>query len=199
MQFVNALALVGKADSHLAVAGRFNQLTLWDLKTDKLRQITGNGSNKDYILSMSSTDSKPNMLVTGDNQGKIKVWNLRPCLEGKDECELVSEWNGDGQAVRAVALSDDGCYLASAGEDGQAKLWTLDNLCDRTGQNLAGQVVMRSQKAPSLVAIFTIFIISLTWYWCDCLLNLVGIIPHSTCIKEKGYISNSNTHAATTR
>ena len=150
---VNALALVGKADSHLAIAGRFNQLTLWDLKTDKLRQITGGGGNKDYILSMSSTDSKPNMLVTGDNQGKIKVWNLRPCLEGKDECELVSEWNGDGQAVRAVALSDDGCYLASAGEDGQAKLWKLDNRGSSANQNLAGQVVMRSQKALTSVDI----------------------------------------------
>lgn len=150
---VNALALVGEADSHLAIAGRFNQLTLWDLKTNKLHQITANGSDKNYILSLATSDSKPNMLVTGDNQGKIKVWNMRACLTSKDDCQVVDEWNADAQSVRAVALSNDGCYLASAGEDGEAKLWTLNARGERSKDNLAGKVITTSAKTLTSIDI----------------------------------------------
>jgi WD40 repeat protein len=144
---VNALALLGESDSHLAIAGRFNQLTLWDLKTDKLRQVIANGSDKDYILSLAAPDNKPNILITGDNQGKIKVWNMRSCLTSKDDCEIVDQWNADAQSVRTLAISNDGCFLASAGEEGKAKLWSLNARGERSSQNLGGQIIDTSNKA----------------------------------------------------
>jgi WD40 repeat protein len=154
---VNALALVGEAESHLAIAGRFNQLTLWDLKANQLRSVsTGSNTNKDYIFTLASSDSKPNLLVTGDNQGTIKIWNLRPCLRSKAKCELVDEWTADSQAVRAVAMSSDGCYLASAGESGQAKLWSLNEDGERNSKNLTGKVLIHSAKSLTSVDIIRI-------------------------------------------
>ncbi|MEH1782786.1 MAG: hypothetical protein V7K67_32060 [Nostoc sp.] len=154
---VNALALVGEAESHLAIAGRFNQLTLWDLKTNQLHSVsTGSSTNKDYIFTIASSDSKPNLLVTGDNQGTIKIWNLHPCLSNKAKCELVDEWTADSQAVRAVAMSSDGCYLASAGENGQAKLWSLNEQGERSSNNLTGKVLINSAKPLTSIDIIRI-------------------------------------------
>lgn len=154
---VNALALVGESESHLAIAGRFNQLSLWDLKTNQLRSVsTGSSTNKDYIFTLASSESKPNLLVTGDNQGTIKIWNLRPCLTSKAKCELVDEWTADPQAVRAVAITSDSCYLVSAGENGQAKLWSLNEQGERSSQNLTGEVLIDSAKPLTSVDVIRI-------------------------------------------
>lgn len=149
---VNALALVGTNQSHLAIAGRFNQLTLWDLKTDRLTPIPyGDSSERNYIFSLASSVQKPFLLATADNRGLIRLWDLRPCLMGNKACELKDEWTADSGAVRAIALSEDGCFLASAGDTGQAKLWTLTSTGNRRRQDAAGRVI--HQSAQSLNAI----------------------------------------------
>jgi WD40 repeat protein len=147
---VRALALVGQNQSHLAIAGRFNQLSLWDLKNNKLRQVTSaSGSQEDYIFSLATAENQPNLLVTSDNQGNIKILNLRSCLAGTGECEIVDEWKPDKQAVRAVALSADGCYLASAGDDGKARLWALNAKGQRTqNQDITAGKVLQQLSQP---------------------------------------------------
>ncbi len=142
---VNSLALVGPDENYVEIAGRFNQLTLWNLKTNQLQPMKnyGVGSQENYINTIATVDKKPYMIATADNQGSIKTWNLRPCLTGKDNCELIEEWVPDKQAVRSVAFSPDGCYLASAGDNGQAILWSLNSKGERRGD---GQVVYQSSK-----------------------------------------------------
>ncbi|BAZ41866.1 hypothetical protein NIES4101_78340 [Calothrix sp. NIES-4101] len=142
---VNSLALVGADENHLAIAGRFNQLTLWNLKTNRLQPVKnyGVGSQENYINSIATVDKKPYIIATADNQGSIKTWNLRSCLTGKDNCELIEEWAPDKQAIRSVAFSSDGCYLASAGDNGQAILWSLNSKGERRGD---GQVIYQSSK-----------------------------------------------------
>jgi WD40 repeat protein len=144
---VNALGLVGEAGSHLAIGGRFNQLTLWDLKTNTLRSINnGRGSEANYILSLATASSKPYLLASADNQGTVKVWNLRPCLTSRADCQLLDEWTPD-KAVRSIAFSTDGCYLASAGDDGRAMLWSLNPTGDRSGRDLDGKVLGKSSQS----------------------------------------------------
>ena len=148
---VNALKLVGDRGSHLAIAGRFNQLALWDLKKDTVRSIKyGTSSEANYILSLATAATKPYLLASADNQGTIKIWNLRSCLNSSAECPVVDEWKPD-KVVRSVAFSADGCYLASAGGDGRAILWSLTTRGDRWNPAIAGNVLAQSSKSINSV------------------------------------------------
>lgn len=149
---VNALALVGTNQSHLAIAGRFNQLTLWDLNSDRLTPIPyGDSSERNYIFSLASSSQKPFLLATADNRGWIRLWDLRPCLMGNKACELKDEWTADSGAVRAIAFSEDGCFLVSAGDTGHAKLWSLTSSGNRRRQDAAGRVIHRSAQALNAI------------------------------------------------
>ncbi|UBF30464.1 hypothetical protein K9N68_35325 (plasmid) [Kovacikia minuta CCNUW1] len=153
---VNALGLVGEAGSHLAIGGRFNQLTLWNLKTNTLRSVNnGRGSEANYIFSLATASNKPYLLASGDNQGTIKIWNLRPCLTGKADCQLLDEWTPD-RAVRSLAFSADGCYLASAGDDGRAMLWSLNPTGDRSGQDMQGKELGKSSQSLNSIDVIRV-------------------------------------------
>ncbi len=145
---VNSLALVGKKESHLAVAGRFNQLKLWDFNTDRLFEVNKNlGGKEDYILSLATVTNRPDLLVSSNNQGTIQIWNLDRCLTSSQECNLLDEWNIGNQAVHSVALSNDACYLAGVGDDGKARLWSLDSAGKRSSnQNKAGKIIRDSSQ-----------------------------------------------------
>lgn len=145
---VNSLALVGKKESHLAIAGRFNQLKLWDFNTDRLFEVNKNlGGKEDYILSLATVTNRPDLLVTSNNQGTIQIWDLDRCLTSSQECNLLDEWNIGNQAVHSVALSNDACYLAGVGDDGKARLWSLDSTGKRSkNQDKSGQIVRDSSK-----------------------------------------------------
>ncbi|MGD1712699.1 hypothetical protein [Dapis sp. BLCC M172] len=110
----------------------------WEDKRDKLI------NQYNYITSLATHEeidntSFPNLLASADTEGYITLWNLdkiRRCIEqspGGGEilnCSAVrrEQWNDGhkGQPVRTVALSQNGCYLASTGDDGRVMLWSLN-------------------------------------------------------------------------
>ena len=145
---VNSLALVGKKESHLAIAGRFNQLKIWDFNTDRLLEVNKNlGGKEDYILSLATITNRPDFLVSSNNRGTIQIWDLDKCLTSSQECNLLDEWNIGNQAVHSVALSNDACYLAGVGDDGKARLWSLDSTGKRSNnQDKAGKIIRDSSK-----------------------------------------------------
>ncbi|MGD1873314.1 MAG: hypothetical protein ACFB02_09710 [Mastigocoleus sp.] len=155
---INSLAIVGQNENYLAIGGRYNQLVLWNLKTNHIKQINNNnGGQEDYILSLATVENNPDILVTSDNQSKIKIWNLRPCLEGVQTCELLDEWDTGTQAIRSVALSANGCYLASVGDDGSARLWSLNYLGERIDrQDNFGKVFHKSPQTLKSVDVISI-------------------------------------------
>lgn len=139
---ISSIALVGQNDSILAIAGRYNQLLLWNWVKDSVKNLNLQaGGQDDYIQSIAVPDRRRNLLATADNQGNISVWDLSACLQSNSPCQLVDSWIAHGgKPVRSVALSLEGCYLVSGGDDGLAKLWTLTQNGKRTG-NINGKIL----------------------------------------------------------
>ncbi len=154
---VYAIALVGSRETDLAIAGVRNRLALLNLKTNQLRNISvDEGSQADYILSIATADRKRTLLATANNRGRIQLWNLQPCLGSTAACELLDRWTADPQAIHSVALSADGCYLASGGEGGKTMLWPLTPKGDRSAQGAQGQQLNRSSRSINAVDIVRI-------------------------------------------
>jgi WD40 repeat protein len=145
---VQSLALLGATDSDLAIAGRFNQLVLLNLAKETFRAVPyRKGGFNDYILSLATASQQRELLATADNRGTIALWNLNRCLaDPKAPCQQVDEWsNGHGgAAVRSVALSADGCYLVSAGDDGRVVLWPLTSQGTRNSAQREGKMLYQS-------------------------------------------------------
>lgn len=104
----------------------------------------------DYINTLSVAANVP-LMAMADNQGYITLWDISGLLQCTSQtgdfkqgdefgsnygnsaqalkCDVaqLEQWQAgrEGQSVRAVALSNDGCYLASVGDDGQVILWLL--------------------------------------------------------------------------
>lgn len=157
---INAIAMVGQDDSTLAIAGRFNQLVLWNWRNDTVKTIEypNKGGQDDYIQSIAVPDHNRNLLATGDNQGYMTVWDLRTCLpnnlQSNRPCQLVDAWKEahSGKPVRAIAFSSQGCNLVSGGDDGQTKLWTFNTFGKRIN-DLSGKNLATSQASVSAVDI----------------------------------------------
>jgi WD40 repeat protein len=154
---VYAIALVGAQETDLAIAGGRNRIALLNLKTDKPKDVSIDwGSQADYILSIATADRKRTLLATANNRGRIQLWNLQPCLSSTASCELLDQWTADSQAIHSVALSADGCYLASGGEGGKTMLWPLTPRGDRSAQGAQGQQLNRSSRSINAVDIVRI-------------------------------------------
>jgi WD40 repeat protein len=190
---VYAIALSENIDERiLIISGRYNQLALWDLRSNRVYQVkyqhlapeatpdaAGESQNSyvtpisgqnNYIESIATTGST---LATADNQGYITLWNLaeRSCLgsaaklKGKSQakgqnksndknCEIpiLNQWNNghQGKPVRSVALTSNGCYLASTGDDGRVMLWPLTTSGKRIPENSENETARREIVVDSL-------------------------------------------------
>ncbi len=144
---VYALKFVGNDDRTLAVAGQLNQLILWNWreKTEKVVPYPEGGKDA-YINSLDTAEFNPYLLATADTQGYITVWNMQPCLSGGAECQRIEQWQDghNGQPVRSVALSEDGCYLLSGGDDGRVMLWPLN--LDGSRAQPQGEQILRAKN-----------------------------------------------------
>lgn len=153
---INALALVGPAHRYLAIAGRFNQLVLWDLQEPSLQQALSRdkygspGSEGQYIFSLASPLQNPYRLASADNQGRIRIWDLHSCLEGTANCQIVDEWQPD-RSVKSIAFTADGCYLASASESGQAMVWSLAADGRRSNPEAPGLLARQTNQALNAI------------------------------------------------
>lgn len=122
-----------------------------ETSTNPIAPVNGKSS---YINTLSVAKNFP-LLAMADNHGYITLWstkNLKQCMtapstrfQSEDEfgknhwnsfiqirCgkAQIDRWQAgrNGQSIRSIALSEDGCYLASVGDDGQVLLWLLKDL-----------------------------------------------------------------------
>ncbi|MEO1427793.1 MAG: hypothetical protein AAFV71_01760 [Cyanobacteria bacterium J06633_8] len=134
------IALVGNQNTNLVIGGQYNKLLLWNPNTNNLWAVSsGEGKNFNYIQSIATTPEKPNLVVTADNQGYIKLWDISSCKSKNNfKCgKIADEWSNahGGKPVRSVALSKNGKYLASAGDDGRMMLWLLNDKTNLKNQD----------------------------------------------------------------
>lgn len=152
---IQGIEFLGKDDQHLAIAGRYNTLILWDLPNKQLRPLLyPQGTQDNYIESIDTAENNPNLLVAADNQGNISLWDLKNCFDGQPGIcgSQLEMWQGHinpkqpqiAVPVRSVALSDDGCYLASGGDDGSVKFWALSPSRTRGAAWMEGKTISRS-------------------------------------------------------
>lgn len=143
---IYSLVFVGANRDLMVLGGQYNRLCLIDSNlTSKECNDIGQtlDSDKDYIQSITTAQNKPNQIVAADTQGMIKVWDLSDCLIKRENCKNIApidEWKGIAPRdqwkgkenpsrtypVYSVALSSNGCYLVSGGQDGQVLLWKLN-------------------------------------------------------------------------
>lgn len=151
--------LLGNTDQWLAIAGQHNQLVLWNWQSKqppKPLPYPQSGTNH-YIQSIDTARDTPNLLTTADTQGNITLWNLSACLKDAAACKTLRPqvWShsSDKQPVRSVSLSDDGCYVASGGDDGRVMLWPLLPDGQRDPEFLDG-IVLHKPRTFSMANLF---------------------------------------------
>ncbi|KAM3101401.1 hypothetical protein ACKFKF_07740 [Phormidesmis sp. 146-12] len=163
-----------KLNSYLLVNNdNEDSIRLWNLK-NYLNHRSGNAKSTvnniaypskndqtQFILCSDAAEFNPDLLVTSDSEGWIRLWNLKDYLnepENKhdrqplDKLQPVEEWQ-DGhnhQPIRAVKLSGDGRYLVSGGDDGKVLLWFLTIDGKRNKALTQGQLVGESRRGEKI-------------------------------------------------
>ncbi|HLP87471.1 MAG TPA: serine/threonine-protein kinase [Nostocaceae cyanobacterium] len=89
-------------------------------KWECLYSFSGDVPNLNIINTLAISPNGQ-ILVSGDNDKSIKLWNLKTQ-------QLLANIPAHNQPVTSVAFSPDGQVFASASDDKTIKLWQVDNL-----------------------------------------------------------------------
>lgn len=124
------LVTTSNARSFLVTADNEGYISLWNM--DTIRQCIVNNQIKSNVYY----DDR------GEKDAFGNIFQRLECSNAK-----LAQWrNGDDkqpvQPVRSVALTQNGCYLASAGDDGRVMLWSIDKVM-RSPQYQTGEIIAK--------------------------------------------------------
>jgi WD40 repeat protein len=159
-QQVRALAISPNGQT-LISSGANNSLFLWQLgnatpQPQPILPIAGDKAPPfaDFIWSIAFVPNSQT-LATSDSNGNLVLWQLDQCQsEATDlRCPVQFQQASPATHIRSVRVSQDGRWLASAGDDGRVMLWQLDENRRFSGQR---RLVYHSDAAPQQKQIPTI-------------------------------------------
>ena len=109
-----------------------NLVAVDPINTPSDRETTINHLSANYFLAQTLTASAAinsvvvnpldSTIISGSSDGTITIWQ-----QGK----AIAHWHNK-TSLNAIAVSDDGKILASAGDDGDIQIWNLNNKNDLT-------------------------------------------------------------------
>ena len=100
----------------LAGAITEGSIVLIDTKTWELREKV-EIADASFITISFSPDSKH--LVTGDDEGMVRLWSIEPLRQ-------VALLGRHSSRIKSVAFSPDGKEVVSAGDDNAIRLWDVN-------------------------------------------------------------------------
>lgn len=106
---------IDAAGRYLFAGAEDNRLLRWDLLTGGRTDLIGHGS----WIRRIALDSRQPLLVSGSYAGRLIWWN--PFDPSPEPLRTVEAHEG---YVRAVAVSPDGRYVATGGNDALVKIWS---------------------------------------------------------------------------
>ena len=102
-------------DGQLLATAGFD-VKLWEVSThNEIDTLQHN----EWVVALAFSPNGE-LLATGDNQGRIKIWNIQ-------ERKIIAQLEGDATRVDTLVFSPDGRTLASAGYHGVIKLWDVSD------------------------------------------------------------------------
>ncbi len=120
------------AGSLVATAGADGTVKMWS--TEDGRQVLDLQAHPGSAVVSLTFNPDGSRLVSGAFDGTVKVWQVSSTPQNAGKVVAVEELLtliGHTSAVYGAAFTPDGSRLATAGEDGAAKVWNAD-----TGQEL---------------------------------------------------------------
>jgi len=113
-------------------AGADKSVKIWQFSGQLLKSLEGHSG---WVNSISlSPESGGKFLIASASSDKlIKLWQVQSD-EAKLEVELFKDLKGHEGWVLDVCFSEDGKFLASAGREGQVRIWEPDGQCLKTIQ-----------------------------------------------------------------
>ena len=111
------------ASTHIASGSSNGTIKVWPLtanaasvKVSEAKELVSVGAQIN-TLAFHPTDSQ--ILVSGDHDGVIQVWNL-------EQAEPILTLDGDIDRILGLSVSRDGKYVASGSYDKIIQIWDLD-------------------------------------------------------------------------
>jgi WD40 repeat protein len=113
----NTAAIMASADNQ-------GFITLWDI--DALYSCMAQRENS--LALLQQTFLPPEAIAPHQRDAHGNFYDDIDVTESGCGAAVLDQWQAasGGQAVRSVALTENGCYLSSVGDDGRAVLWPLD-------------------------------------------------------------------------
>ena len=124
--YIDSLAIANRKNI-LAMADNQGYITLWDV--NQIRQCIDT-----YEQTSSRRGNSKNVTVNG----QISFEKILNC-----DNAIVDRWREghNGAPIHSLALTQDGCYLASTGDDGKVMLWPLNTEGSRSSEISDGRTI----------------------------------------------------------
>ncbi len=91
-------------------------MRVWDFTSGDCLLVQKHGSGVNDLVSIPHTE----LVVSGGADGVLRVWNLK---DNAGQC--LREMKGHLGRIEGLAVTEDGCTIASAGYDNSIRLWAV--------------------------------------------------------------------------